>query len=168
MCFFFSKKVWVEKVANNVNNSNLQGGGGYKEAVLRGGGNEHVYSFDVGDDIMNQYAKAMVGEVHWPGKSYSIQDEFIRQGVFSIKATTMGANLVLLEGHKDDEDFMGFVEEAKDWLFQWFKWIRPWKVTDVDNERVAWVRCFEVPMHVWNVEFFLKNFTTCWYLFVYR
>lgn len=27
---------------------------------------------------------------------------------------------------------------------------------DVDNERVAWIRCFEIPMHVWNDVFFTK------------
>lgn len=106
-----TKKVWVEKVVNNTNNQTHQGGGVYKDALLRGGGNKHDISFAVGDDIMNQYSKAMVGEVHWPGKSYSIQDEFVRQGVFSIKATAMGANLVLLEGLEEEEDFKGFVEE---------------------------------------------------------
>lgn len=68
----------------------------------------------------------------------------------------MGKNLVLLEGAKDEEDFKGFVEEAKDWLYQRFKWIRPWKPTDVDSERVAWVHCFGVPLHAWNVDLFSK------------
>lgn len=46
--------------------------------------------------------------------------------------------MVLLEGVKDEDDFKGFVEEAKEWLYQWFSWIRPWKPTDVDKKRVAW------------------------------
>lgn len=104
----------------------------------------------------------MVGEALYPGKSFFIQDEFIRQGVFSIKATPMGANLVLLERVKDEDDFKGFMEEANKWLLQWFRWVRPWKPTDVDKKRVAWVRCFRVLMHAWNADFFLKMFITCW------
>lgn len=132
-------KVWAKKRDNGVED-------------VRG----CLFSFNAEEDTMARLRKAMVGEVVWPGKSYAIQDEFAMQGVFSIKATPLGANWVLLEGAKDEEDFMEFVEEAKDWLFQWFRWIRPWKPEDVDRERVAWIRCFGVPVHAWNGDFFSK------------
>lgn len=35
-------------------------------------------------------------------------------------------------------------------------WIRQWNPSDVDKERVTWVRCFGVPMHAWNPYFFSK------------
>lgn len=55
----------------------------------------------------------MVGVLKDPGRSYLIQEKFSRQGVFSVKATLLGANLILLEG-SEDGDVSGFVEEAKD------------------------------------------------------
>lgn len=49
----------------------------------------------------------------------------------------MGANLVLLEGGRVEDDFKGLIEEEKEWLYEWFRWIQPWKPSDVDNEFVA-------------------------------
>lgn len=85
--------------------------------MRREGSKECVIHFDVGEEDLKQCSNAFMGEVLIPGKSYFIQDEFIRQGAFSIKATPMGANLVLLEGGRDEDDFKGFIEEAKEWLF---------------------------------------------------
>lgn len=55
----------------------------------------------------------MVGEVIFLGKSYVIQDEFLRQGVFSIKATPIGANLVLLEGSKGQMSSSGLLRKRQ-------------------------------------------------------
>lgn len=27
---------------------------------------------------------------------------------------------------------------------------------DIDNERLTWIRCYGIPIHAWNVEFFTK------------
>lgn len=83
---------------------------------------------------------------------------FLGQGVFSIKATPMGSTLVLLEGGKEEEDLKGFVEEAEDWLLQWFKSIRPWKQTDVYKERLALISYFGIPICMNGVLNFLQSF----------
>lgn len=44
-----------------------------------------------------------IGIVDKPGMSYNIQEEFIQQGYFSVRATTMGSNLVLLESLEEAE-----------------------------------------------------------------
>lgn len=80
----------------------------------------------------------------------------------------MGSNLVLLEGVKDEDNFKVFVDEAKDWLFQWFRWIRPWMPNDVDKEHVAWIRCFGDPIHAWSADFFIEVIRTCWNLYVFE
>lgn len=46
--------------------------------------------------------------------------------------------MVLLEG-RDDEDFHDYIEEAKGWLYQWFKELKPWSPSIVDEERLVWV-----------------------------
>lgn len=40
------------------------------------------------------------------------------------------------------------------WLDRWFVEIMPWEPGVVDDERVAWIRVFGVPCHLWNDEFF--------------
>lgn len=147
------KKVWIKK---KVSDTKHDGSEAKEDKEKHDVSKDRIIPYEVDDEISKQCANAMVGEVLCPGKSYFIQDEFIRQGVFSIKATPMGANLVLLEGVKGEEDFMGFVDEAKDWLFQWFRWIRPWNPKDIDKERVAWIRCFGIPIHAWSADFFSK------------
>lgn len=115
---------------------------------------EGTWSCNVDTDP--RLALAMVGEVILPGKSYYIQDELAQMGVFAIKATPMGSNMVLLEGDKEDGDFAECIEDAREWLDQWFKWIRPWKPSDVDPERSIWLRCYGIPVHAWNSAFFSK------------
>jgi hypothetical protein len=44
--------------------------------------------------------------------------------------------------------------DAKDWLDQWFKEIRPWNPKDIDPERIVWLRNFGIPIHAWNNDFF--------------
>lgn len=139
------RKVWVKK--NTINPP-------AKGSIVK----EGDWNCDI--VVEPRLSLAMVGEVITPGKSYYIQDELAQQGVFAIKATPMGSNLVLLEGDSDEGNFNDFIEEARDWLYQWFKWIRPWKPTDVDPERVSWLRCYGIPVHAWNSLFFSK-LTAC-------
>lgn len=115
-------------------------------------GGELKYEAKVED--MKRLSKAMVGVVIHPGQSYLIQEHFAMQGVSTILVTPLGANMVLLEGSVDDEDFQGYIEEAKGWLQQWFKEIKPWNASIVDEERLVWVRCYGVPSHVWDSDFF--------------
>ncbi|XP_028215124.1 uncharacterized protein LOC114397228 [Glycine soja] len=115
-------------------------------------GGELKYEAKVED--MKRLSIAMVGVVIHPGQSYLIQEHFAMQGVSTILVTPLGANMVLLEGSVDDEDFQGYIEEAKGWLQQWFKEIKPRNASIVDEERLVWVRCYGVPSHVWDSDFF--------------
>jgi hypothetical protein len=112
-------------------------------------------SFDVEKKDMEKLQKAFVGEVSQPGMSYNIQNAFHRQGYFGVKVTPLGANLVLLEGQEDGE-VQALMDDAKGWLDQWFKQIRPWRPQEVDMERVIWLRVFGVPSHAWNDLFFAQ------------
>lgn len=74
-------------------------------------------------------------------------------GYFSIKVTPLGDNLFLLEDLEEGE-MEALLEERCDWLKHWFKEVKRWRKSDVDPERVTWLRCYSIPYHIWNPRFF--------------
>jgi hypothetical protein len=85
--------------------------------------------------------------------AYNIQDAFHRQGYFGVKITPLGSTLTILEGQEEGE-VQALMEDAKEWLDQWFVEIRPWSPCDIDTERTIWLRVYGVPSHAWNDSFF--------------
>lgn len=65
----------------------------------------------------------------------------------------MGSNLVLLESLVEGE-MEALIDEAQDWLATWFSDMRKWSPSEVDSERLTWVRCYGMPVHAWNKSFF--------------
>ncbi|PNX88595.1 hypothetical protein L195_g044701, partial [Trifolium pratense] len=112
-----------------------------------------LISFEPEREVVRILRSAFVGVVTHPGLSYNIQDEFHRQGYFGVKITPLGANLVLLEDQEEGE-VKALMEDARGWLEQWFKEIRPWSPREVDNERLVWLRVYGIPTHAWNNNFF--------------
>lgn len=90
---------------------------------------------------------------------YNIQEAFNTEGYFRIKVSHLGENLFLLEETGEGE-IEALVKEARDYIGQWFSDIHPWYPADVDNERLAWMRCYGLPCHAWSIEFFefVSNF----------
>ncbi|PNX71430.1 hypothetical protein L195_g027309, partial [Trifolium pratense] len=126
--------------------------------------NTAAFSFEAEKDDMERLKKAFVGEVDQPGMSYNIQNAFHRQGYFGVKVTPLGANLALLEGQEDGE-VEALMEDAKDWLKQWFRDIRPWSPTEVDPVRIVWLRVYGIPAHAWN-DLFFTQVTKPWGSFI--
>ncbi|GAU24569.1 hypothetical protein TSUD_149100 [Trifolium subterraneum] len=122
--------------------------GGKKEC-----NNQTTLSFVSEKEDLERLKKAFVGVVRQPGLSYNIQNEFHIQGYFGVKVTPLGANLTLLEG-QDEGEVEALMEEARDWMEQWFKEVRPWTEKDVDLERLVWLRVYGIPAHAWNESFF--------------
>ncbi|GAU42969.1 hypothetical protein TSUD_188420 [Trifolium subterraneum] len=90
--------------------------------------------------------------------SYGLHNQknaFHIQGYFGVKVTPLGSNLTLLEEQEEGE-IQALMEDAKGWLDQWFKEIRPWNNKEIDNERTIWLRVYGVPAHAWNDNFFAK------------
>jgi hypothetical protein len=114
-----------------------------------------AFEFEVGDKELERFNKAFVGVTAEAGMSYNIQNAFHAQGYFGVKVTPLGSNLTLLEGQEDGE-VEALLEDASEWMEQWFKEIRPWKPNDVDLERIIWLRIFGIPVHAWNDGFFSK------------
>lgn len=110
-------------------------------------------SFEVEEEAVVALKKAYLGKMLTSGMSYNLQEEFICQGFADIRATPMGANLVLLEAVGED-DVAKLIDDSRDWLYNWVSEIRPWEPTMLDDERFVWVRLHGVPIHVWSVRFF--------------
>lgn len=70
---------------------------------------------------------------------HNIQEAFHMEGVFSIKVTSLGANMCLLE-EGDERENKTLVEEASNQIGQWFDEIKGWTTEAVDNERLTWTR----------------------------
>lgn len=104
----------------------------------------------VEDCYLSWFRKAFVGFVENPGISYNMQEIFNVNGYFSILVTPLWGNICLLE-----DKVYG---ELKDLLIngkQWFKEARPWKPTDVGDERISWIFYYGIPFQVWKPEFFV-------------
>ncbi|GLT45722.1 hypothetical protein SLA2020_195340 [Shorea laevis] len=93
-----------------------------------------------------------------------IQERLYMEGMFAIKTKTMGGKLILLEGD-DKEELKEIVENAKQWLNQWFDDIKPWSPNMVATERFVWLKCLGVPLQVWGSEFFASIAST-WGTFI--
>lgn len=71
------------------------------------------------------------------------------QGVFTVKATPLGANQVLLE-EVEEGALEDLVRDGKDCLYEWFDDIWKWQPFVSDNERLVWVRCHGIPPRAWG------------------
>lgn len=109
--------------------------------------------FDVDNVDVKRYASLFVGKVHTPGITYDIQEKFHDEGYFRVKATPMGANLVLLEGG-DDGEIPALINDVLEWLHTWFHEVRCWSPAEMDREILFWVQCTGVPVHTWSEGFF--------------
>lgn len=112
----------------------------------------HRY-FNLAESEVKRYENAYIGVVEKPGMSYNIKEEFIQQWYFSVRATALGSNLVLLENLEEGE-MEALIEGAQDWLATWFSYVRKWCPKDVDNECLTWVSYYGTPVHAWNEDFF--------------
>lgn len=113
---------------------------------------EHMFEFKSSKEDMDRLSKAYIREVLYPGESHSIQNHFAMEGFFSVKISPLGPNFCLLEDLKE-----GIIEElicdSIGWWKQWFRCIRPLQKTDVDSEKVMWIKIFGVPCQAWSMKF---------------
>jgi hypothetical protein len=45
------------------------------------------------------------------------------------------------------------MDDAKEWMDQWFKEIRPWSPKEIDRDRNVWLRIHGIPAHayIWDI-----------------
>ncbi|PNX58064.1 hypothetical protein L195_g059005, partial [Trifolium pratense] len=57
---------------------------------------------------------------------------------------------------QEEGEVQALLDDAKVWMEQWFKEIRPWNSKDIDVERTIWLRVYGIPIHAWNDSFFAQ------------
>lgn len=82
-------------------------------------------------------------------------EEFVRRGMNMVRVRSLGDNLALLTP-REDENMKEFVQLNREWFDSIFISIEPWTATCVVNHKVVWVRCFGLPISLWNRECFAK------------
>ncbi|GKV10561.1 hypothetical protein SLEP1_g21905 [Rubroshorea leprosula] len=111
------------------------------------------FEFNVKEEDYSWLQGCYVGQAHSVEIVPCIQERFYMEGYFACKLKAMGGKLVLLES-EDKDELKDLVENASDWLGQWFKEIKPWSPCMVANERFVWIKCTGVPLHSWGPTFF--------------
>lgn len=109
--------------------------------------------FSPEEEEVKRYERAFTGVLRESLSSSTLKNIFLDEGLFTIKVTSLGPNISILEdlvlGEVDN-----FVEERKCWWEKWFVSIQPWRPCDVDVDRFAWLCIRGVPCHMWNTNFF--------------
>ncbi|XP_058734175.1 uncharacterized protein LOC131605900 [Vicia villosa] len=153
----------VKKVFKN--NSSIGFGGTvkgrtYADATLRRSGvlREETQvprslSYQPNNEELTQYSKAFTGRIREPEKMNDIKKIFHEEGIFNIRVTSLGPNFCLMEDLVGG-DVETFIEERKSWWSQWLWSITPWKPSDIDTGRFAWLKVVGVPCHAWGEKCF--------------
>ncbi|XP_058726177.1 uncharacterized protein LOC131597499 [Vicia villosa] len=113
------------------------------------------FAFSFKPKHSNQWKKAFVGEVLFSSESFNIQTHLEVKGISVVKVCPIGANLFLLEETAEGMILYLISEGSSRWK-QWFRSIRPWRTSDVDSVRLAWIHVHGIPCHAWCFEFFGK------------
>ncbi|GKV25988.1 hypothetical protein SLEP1_g35355 [Rubroshorea leprosula] len=114
---------------------------------------KHTLEFMVKEEDLSWLEGCYVGVARSVEIIPTLQEKFFMEGYFSCKVRAMGGRLVLLEGG-DKEEIKDLVEQASQWLGQWFSEVKPWKSSMVSRERFVWLRCQGVLTHAWRPDFF--------------
>lgn len=109
------------------------------------------YGVDVNN--LDRTKKCYVGRVKDPLHPFAVQEKIFEAGYFHIKAMPMGGDMVLIDSENLDST-MEFLEGAKDIWESFFSSIDPWSPNIVVRERYTWIKCFGIPVHVWEECFF--------------
>ncbi|KAJ4840289.1 hypothetical protein Tsubulata_023411 [Turnera subulata] len=65
----------------------------------------------------------------------------------------MGGNQALLS-FQSPEEMTSALQSHQDLLSNYFSRIKPWSPQDVSRQRISWITCYGVPLHVWSSNFF--------------
>jgi len=91
-----------------------------------------------------------------PGISFdTLSEEFVKGGMSRIKLRFMGDNLVLLTP-KDGDRMDNIIKLNNEWFVSLFYSIEPWSESYEAGHKIVWVRCYGIPLTLWNKHCFSK------------
>jgi len=98
---------------------------------------------------------SMVGHMSLDLNFSKLREEFIKGGMNKIRVRYMGDNLVLLT-LKEGERMADLIKLNKDWFESFFEVVDPWSDSYVAVHKIVWVRCYGLPISLWNKDCFSK------------
>jgi hypothetical protein len=112
------------------------------------GSSEVVCEVEVEPDALAKLKGAFVGFLSEDRDCRSIQHNFLMDGYHHIKITPLGFMKVLISSSVDGEvkELVGTVG----WWCTWFERFEEWSPSWVSNQRVTWLNCYGIPLHIWG------------------
>jgi len=84
-----------------------------------------------------------------------VEEEFIKGGINWMQVRFLGDNLSLLTP-KEGVVFETFYSDNQQWVDSVFVSIKPWTPDFVVDHKRVWVRCYGLPLALWNMDGFTK------------
>ena len=82
-------------------------------------------------------------------------EEFVRGGMNMIQVRSMGDNLALLTP-REGENMEEVIKLNREWFDSFFVNIEPWTEARVASHKKVWVRCYGLPISLWNNSCFAR------------
>jgi len=140
------KEVWMEKRGNK----------SYAEIVA--GGSHDQWKGPVVKSQQNTpqwMLKSLVGSLREGVDFGKLEEELVKGGMKMVKARFMGDDQVLLTP-TEGEVMEDIIKTNEAWFDIFFSSVRSWTHNYGVNNRIIWVRCFGLPIQVWNRDCFTK------------
>jgi len=110
-------------------------------------------SIEMTPNTPSWFVSSAVGRMAPEVSFESLKEEFVKGGMSRIKLRFMGDNLVLLTpmyGERLEET----IQLNNEWFGSLFISVEPWSETYVAGHKVVWVRCYGLPIPLWNKDCF--------------
>lgn len=128
----------------------------YKKALVEGSVEpkaDESQKIEIEESVEPWLKNSLVGELRNIELVNSIQECFILEGIQSVRVRYMGDKLVLLTG-EEGANVNEIWSQAETWLNETFEAIYPWSPNLTPEQRIIWLRCEGIPLHLWKVQFF--------------
>jgi len=140
------KEIWVKK----------KGEESYADAVR--GGSRQVWkgpTFSAKKQILPWMEASVVGQLRAEIELEQLREVFLKGGLSMVFLRSLGDNLVLMMP-REGESMQALIKLNKEWFESVFESIEPWSDKCIASHKVVWVRCYGLPLSLWNKECFSK------------
>ena len=140
------KAIWVKK----------KGEESYAE-IVRGGPRQAWKgpTFSAQKQILPWMEASVVGQLRAELDLDQLREEFLKGGLSTVFLRSLGDNLVMLMP-REGESMQALIKLNKEWFESVFTSFEPWSEKCIASHKVVWVRCYGLPLSLWNKECFSK------------
>lgn len=133
----------------------------YRDALKDGKGNVEVPKghveiekvIEIDEEVAPWLKNSLIGKLRRVDLLNSIPEMFVLEGIICVRVRYMGDNFVLITG-VEGMNVKEIWEQADDWFNDIFEAIYPWSPKSMPKQRIIWLRCEGISLHLWKVSFF--------------